>query len=72
MTQFKIIYKNGNRTLTTENRTHETDVLPSSKMVINALHTVCLNSSIINFEYAKAEVYRNGGYLTSYRLTDEL
>lgn len=71
MTHFKIIYKNGNRTLTIENRTHETDVLPSSRMVVNALHSVCLKNDVTNFNFAKAEVYRNGSYLTSYRLTDE-
>ena len=69
MTHFKIIYKDGNKTLTTENRTHETNAIPSERMITNALHSVCLNNNIKNFEFAKAELYRNGAYLTAYRLT---
>ena len=68
MTHFEIIYKNGNHVLTTENRTHETDVMPSERMIKNALHSVCLNNRINSFEWAKAELYRNGGYLCSYTL----
>ena len=68
MTTFEIIYKNGNQVLTTENRTHETSAVPSERMIVNALHSVCLNNGVTNFEHAKAELYRNGGYQCSYRL----
>lgn len=69
MTHFKIIYKNGNQVLTTENRTHETSAIPSEKMIVNALHSVCLNNGITNFEFAKAELYKNDAYQCAYRLT---
>lgn len=70
MTHFEIIYKNGNKVLTTEKRTHETSAIPSERMITNCLHSICVKEGITNFEFAKAELYREGGFLKSYYLVN--
>lgn len=72
MTHFKIIYKVGNLILVTENRTHETEAIPSVRMVTNCLHSILLDKKIEKkyWSDAKGELYRNNSYLSSYRLSD--
>lgn len=55
--KFIIEYKLGDLLLTSENRTHESGVEPSEKMVRNALHTICLDRNINDFSRARANVY---------------
>jgi hypothetical protein len=72
MTHFKIVYKVGNRILTTENRTHETTGYPSIKMITNCLHSILINQKIEAkyWDDSKAELYKNEAFQFSYRLSD--
>ena len=58
-THYKIVYSHKGNILTTENRTHTTGVAPSEKMIINCMHSLCLNAGIKDFTGAKAVVYKD-------------
>lgn len=72
MTHFKIVYKVGNLVLTTENRTHETNAIPSIKLITNSLHSLLIKNKIEQkyWDDAKGELYKNDSYLCAYHLTD--
>lgn len=71
MNRYMILYKNGKVLLATENRIHYTPVDPSAKLVVVALHTICLNHKIYDFSEAKAVVFKNDKEFATYDLSPE-